>query len=111
MFPPSKSQSDDNSDDELQVDDCNEPQSFSQAELNDLLRDMALPKDSAQLLDSRLQEKNLSTHGISLSWFRNREKDCVPYYSQEGELVYCSDVTGFLQMFKIQNDAEDWRLH
>ena len=39
-----------------------------------------------------------------------RETDFVPYFSQDGELVYCSDIPGWMQMFKIQHEAEDWRL-
>ena len=40
----------------------NEPQLFTQAELNDLVRELDLPKSSAELLGSRLKEKNLSSH-------------------------------------------------
>lgn len=106
---PSGSESDDNSDDDFPH-DCSEPQLFSQSQLNDLIRDLALSKDSAQLLGSRLQEKNLLTPGTSFSWFRNREKDYVPYFSQDGELVYCSDITGLMQLFRVQHEAHDWRL-
>ena len=34
----------------------------------------------------------------------------MPYFSQDGQLVYCSDVPSLMQMFKIQHEAEDWRL-
>ena len=37
--------------------DCDTPSLFSQAELNDLVRDLYLPKMSAELLASRLKEK------------------------------------------------------
>ena len=35
------------------------PQLFTQPELNDLVRELDLPKSSAELLRSRLKEKNL----------------------------------------------------
>lgn len=36
-----------------------EPRPFKQKELNDLVRDLGLSKDAAELLGSRLKEKNL----------------------------------------------------
>lgn len=39
------------------------PKKFTQQELNDLVRDLRLPKDSSELLASRLKEKNLLTEG------------------------------------------------
>jgi hypothetical protein len=35
------------------------PQLFTQSELNDVIRDLGLPKEKAELLGSRLKEKNL----------------------------------------------------
>ena len=52
--------------DEFQVGSSSGPQQFSQAELNDLIQDLGLPKQSTELLGSRLQEKNLLTPGTSL---------------------------------------------
>ena len=47
-----------------------EPQLFDQAELNDLIRDLGLSKESSQLLGSRLKEKHLlrqrHLHGIDI---------------------------------------------
>lgn len=38
-----------------------EPQTFSQSELNDLIRDLYLTKECSKLLGSRLKDKNLVT--------------------------------------------------
>ncbi|GBL95764.1 hypothetical protein AVEN_698-1 [Araneus ventricosus] len=55
------------SDTESEIDDdvdevydsiSDEPNLFTQSELHDLVRDLNLPKDSAEVLDSRLREKN-----------------------------------------------------
>ncbi|GBM72188.1 hypothetical protein AVEN_309-1 [Araneus ventricosus] len=43
------------------------PQPFSQSELNDPIRDLGLSKDGAELLGSRLKNKNLLTPGTSFS--------------------------------------------
>ena len=55
---------------------------------------------------ARLQE-NLLIPGTSFSWFRNLEKDYLPHFSQDVELVYCPDVPGLIQIFKLQHDAKD----
>ena len=53
-------------------------QLFSQSHLNDLTRDLNLPKDAAELLGSRLKERNMLAPGTSFSWYRHREKDFLP---------------------------------
>lgn len=71
---------------------------------------MALAKDSAELLGSRLKEKNLLAPGTSFSWFRNREKDFTPYFSEDGDLIYCNNVPGVMEQFKINYNVNEWRL-
>ena len=53
---------------------------YSQSELNDLIRDLNLPKQSAEVLASRLQEKHLLKSGISVSFYRNREEKLRKYF-------------------------------
>ena len=67
VLAPSGSLSDDNYNDEFQVDDCSDPKMFTNVESNYLFLDVAIPNDSAHLLDSRLHEKNLLTPEISFS--------------------------------------------
>ena len=105
-LPSSESESGENSSDEFQVGHSSGPQQFSQAELNDLIQDLGLPKQSAELLESRLQEKILLTPGTSFAWYRNREKHFEPYFSEDGELAYCSGINGLMCMFKVQHIAE-----
>ena len=50
---------------------------ITQAFLNDLVRDISLPKKSAELLGSRLQHNNLFSPNTSYSWHRRRAKDLV----------------------------------
>jgi hypothetical protein len=62
------------------------------------------------LLGSRLKSKNLLSPGTSFSWYRNREKEFIPYFSQDGDLVYRSDVFGLMEKFNIEYDVNEWRL-
>ena len=45
---------------------------FVQVELNDLIRNLNLSKNKAELLGSRLKEKNLFNQNVRIS-YRNRE--------------------------------------
>ena len=61
--------------------------SYSQSELNDLIQDLNLPKQSAEVLASRLQEKHLKV-GTSVSFYRNQEEKLRKYFQSDGQLVY-----------------------
>lgn len=91
--------------------DCDKISLFSQPELNDLVRDLYLPKQSAELLASRLQEKGLLRPGTSVSFYRNREAALRKYFHSDGQLVYCNDVEGLLlNMGLPAYDSSEWRL-
>ncbi|GFW87880.1 uncharacterized protein TNCV_1359841 [Trichonephila clavipes] len=47
----------------------NDPELFSQSDFNDLERDLDLPKDTAEVLGSRLEERYLLNSGVSFSWY------------------------------------------
>jgi hypothetical protein len=51
-----------------------EPHRVTQNELNQLVRDMELPKGKAELLASRLQQWNLLDDNVNVSAFRSRQK-------------------------------------
>ena len=67
---------------------------FTQEELNDLTRDLALSKSSAQILASRLAEKETLEKDVLFYWYRNREQEFCLYFSQDKDLslVYCTDI-------------------
>ena len=65
---------------------------FQQLQVNDLVRDMYLPKQSAQLLASRLQEKNLHHPSTSAIFYRKGKEELLNYYTFEGGLVFCNDI-------------------
>ena len=84
---------------------------YSQSELNDLIRDLNCPKQSAEVLASRLQEKHLLKADTSVSFYRNREEKLRTYFQSDGQLVYCTDVEGLLLAMGLSAyRSNDWRL-
>jgi hypothetical protein len=86
------------------------PNFFPQSELNYLVTDFGLPKDSAEVLGSRIKSKNLLSPGTSFSWYRKREEEFIPYFYQDGDLVYCNDIFGLMEKFNIEYYVNEWRL-
>ena len=72
-------------------------QQFSQPELNDLVRDLGLSKNAAEVLASRLQENNELSHTTKVSYFWNWEQAFVPFFTEENKFVYCHNISGLLQ--------------
>ncbi|KAI6647410.1 hypothetical protein LOD99_12406 [Oopsacas minuta] len=71
-----------------------EPSLFNQAELNDLIRDFDLSKESSELLASRLKEKNLLHQGTKVTLYRYREQE---FHSTSAKrMVWC-----FVQMLRV----------
>ena len=84
---------------------------YSQSELNDLMRDLNLPKQSAEVLAFRLQEKHLLKAGTNVSFYRNREENLRKYFQSDGQLVYCTDVEGLLLAMGLSAyRSNDWRI-
>ena len=83
---------------------------FTQSELSDLVRDLSLTKEKAELLASRLKEKNLLAEYTSVRFYRKRELQFTHYFEQEGDLVFCSDIPGLMREFGIEYEKEAWRL-
>jgi len=64
--------------DENEAQDC--PQPFSQCELNDLVRNLSLTKNSSELLASRLKEKNVLGDDAPINFFRRRHENNMSYF-------------------------------
>jgi hypothetical protein len=69
-----------------------------------------LAKEKAELLDSRLKEKNLLAAVTSMYWYGSREQEFTSYFSQDGDLVYCCNVPGLMQKFGVEYKVNEWRL-
>ena len=86
------------------------PQKFNQSELNDLVRDLDLSKQEAEILASRLKEKHVLHSSAKVSFFRKRDKLFLPYFKEEKQL-YCDNVSGLLGELGIPSyNPEEWRL-
>ena len=88
-----------------------EPRKFDHGELNYLVRDLSLPKKSAELLASRLGEKNLLGSSTKISFYRTRDSEFLPFFSEEDGLVFCCDIPGLLNKLGLKEyNPDQWRL-
>ena len=90
----------------------NQPKLLTQAQLNDLSRDLYLSKESAQLLGSRLSKNNLLAPQTTFYWYRNRDDEFKKYFARNEQhwLVYCNDVSGLVKALDMEYKAVEWRL-
>ena len=86
------------------------PKLFSQVQLTNFTRELNLPKEAAQILGSRLKEKNLFEKNTNFAWYRHREKEFTGFFRKVDALVYCTDVQGLIKAFGMSYQAENWRL-
>jgi len=86
------------------------PQLMSQCDLDDLVRDLDLPKESAELLGSRLHERNFLAQGTTFAWYRHREKEFVDFFAMKDSLVFCNNVEGLVNQMGQKYDPTEWRL-
>ncbi|GFX14265.1 protein GVQW3 [Trichonephila clavipes] len=106
---PERNTSSENSDSDYKF--SQEPQPFNQKELSDLVKDLNLPKEASEILASRLKEKKIAYSGNKHYIYRTREKNTLPFFSQEKDLVFCNDVGGLLQQMGLKKyQPSDWRL-
>ena len=74
--------------------DDQQPKTFNQAELNDLVRDLNLPKASVlgsglNILGSRLNAKHMLSTDTTFAWNKYRENKYICFFAKEHSLVYC----------------------
>lgn len=82
----------------------------NQQRLNDLVRDMSLTKDNAELLGSRLKEWGLLEPGTKTSVFRQRHADLAKYFVQDNNACFCTDIDGLMGKLGIEHHTSEWRL-
>jgi len=90
-------------------------QKFSQAELNDLIRDLRLLEEGAALLKEHLvsvfKKKNMLSKDTKATFYRNRDKEFRNFFSQEKRLVYCNNVASLMDKLQLKiYRAVEWRL-
>ncbi|CAH0552824.1 unnamed protein product [Brassicogethes aeneus] len=88
-----------------------QPRPLNQNELSDVIRDLGLSKTSFKLLASWLKERHLITKETKVSYYRTREKNFVPFFAEEDDFVYCTDLSGLMTAMGLQRyDSNEWRL-
>jgi hypothetical protein len=84
---------------------------FDQNELSDLIMDLKLSKDSSELLASRVKEKNVLQPETKIKFYRRREKDLLPLFTRENNLVFCNDIGNLLKTTGLSEyNPSEWRL-
>ena len=88
-----------------------EPNRLNQDDLSDLIHDLNLPKESAELLASRLKERNFLQAKTNATLYRNREANFLPHFKQYEEIVVCNDVELLLmELSFVHYEANSWHL-
>ena len=82
---------------EYECDDDQQPKPFNQAELNDHVRNLNLPKASALILGSRLKENRMLSTDTAFAWYKLRENEYIHFFAKEHSLAYCVNVQGLIK--------------
>lgn len=89
--------------------DTGDPKWFSQADLNDFVKDLYLPKQNAELLGLKLQEKSIFADGTSFYFLQERTISCL--FSKETDFVSCTNFLRLPDKFNIEYDKNEWWLY
>ena len=77
---------------EYECDDDQQPKPFNQAELNDFVRDLNLPKASALIVGCKLKAKHMLSTDTTFDWYKHRKNEYICFFAKEHSLVYYADV-------------------
>ena len=87
------------------------PKPFNQGQLNDLVRDLNLSKESSELLASRLDEHDVLDSETKISFYRNRNDLLLRFFSMEDNFVFCTNIPSLLaEMGLSKYNSDEWRL-
>ena len=95
------------------------PVQLTQAEPNDLTRDLNLSKESSQLLGSRFRETSVGTRNNFFPLVsrprereRERERELRQFFvfQDKSSLVYCNNIAGLIKLMGLGYDCTEWRL-
>jgi len=81
---------------------------ITEGELNDLIRDLELPKNKAELLASMLQQWNLLHHSVKVTTFLTRSQEFEQIFKTVGYFTYCKDTDGLMDAMHMRHSVEQW---
>jgi hypothetical protein len=87
-----------------------EPHKIMQKELSDLIGDLELLKNKAELLSSRLQQWNLLDNTVKVTAFCSHQKDFEQFFITQCELSACKNIKGLMATMNIRYYPEKWQL-
>lgn len=96
--------------DPLYIPKIEEPHLLTQYELNDLHRDLYLPKRTSEILSSRLQEWKLLQPGVLVTATRYRSTYLAECFATRGNICYCKDIEELFAVMKQPFVSREWRL-
>ena len=76
---------------------------FSQSQLNDLVRDLALSKEASEVLASLLSEHGILDFKTKITFYRHRDEALSDYFTKEDNFVFCKTSKAFLQQWVFSN--------
>ena len=83
----------------------------AQTQLNDLVRDLNLSKESYEILASRLGEHGILDSETKITFFRYRDDLLLRFFAMENDFVYCNNIPGLLAKLGLPDyNSDDWRL-
>jgi hypothetical protein len=83
---------------------------ITEDELIDLIRDIKLPKNKAELLASRIQQCNVIHHSVKATTFGTRNHEFGKFFKTAGYFTYCKDIEGLMDEMHMRHSPEQWRL-
>ena len=86
------------------------PLLINQERLNDLVHDLYLSKENAEVLGSRLQQWNLLGPETTISSLRIRNQSLAHYYASAENICYCKDIEGLMTELGCEHNPAHCRL-
>ena len=87
---------------------------FNQAELNNLVRELRLSKECAQLLGLRLEQRNLLESCTEYNFYGNRQIHFQEFFTSDEKFsqVYCKNISNLIEVFfNYSYNPKDWKLY
>ena len=91
-------------------DTTEDPILFSQKHLNDLIRDLCLFREKAELFASRLKKQNMVEKYVKIGYYRKCNRDLSSTFKVKWPICYCYDIEELFQTLGVIHIVNEWRL-